>query len=127
MLPLVLLLVGMLGVIAAWSIVAYATDSRSGWMALAVAADAALLLRIGKYPAGSERVLLALLATVAAILAGYWLVAALPIAAAMGQLPFVAASHMGLDFTWTVIRLGNTPLDWLCGGVALLLATWLAR
>ena len=127
LLPLALLSVGMLGVIAAWSIIAYATDSRAGWMALVVAVDAALLLRIGKYPAGNERISLALLTTLLGILAGYWLVAALPIAEAMGQLPFVTARHMGWDFAWTVIRLGNTPLDWICGGIGLLLAAWLVR
>jgi hypothetical protein len=127
LLPLALLAIGIPGVIALWSIVAYASDSRAGWMALVVALDAALLLRIGRYPAGNERVLLALLTTLLGVLAGYWLVAALPISEAMGQLPVVAAGHMGWDFAWTVIRLGNTPLDWACAGIALLMAAWLTR
>ena len=123
----VLLIFGVPGGAAAWLIVAAITDSRAGWMALLIAVVAALVLRIGKFPGGTSRAMLAALATTAGIVTSYWLVAALPIGMAMGQLPFIAASHMGLDFVWTLTRLGSTPLDWLCSGVAILLAAWLAR
>ena len=123
----VLLIFGAPGAAATWLIVAVMTESRAGWMALLIAVVAALVLRIGKFPGGASRAMLAALATAAGIVTSYWLVAALPIGMAMGQFPFVAASHMGLDFVWTLTRLGSTPLDWLCSGVAVLLAAWLAR
>ena len=123
----VLLIFGVPGAAAAWLIVAAITDSRAGWMALLVAVVAALVLRIGKFPGGASRAMLAALATTAGIVTSYWLVAALPIGMAMGQWPFIAASNIGLDFAWTLTRLGSTPLDWLCSGIAILLAAWLAR
>jgi len=122
-----LLLLGMLGATAAWLIVAVIGNNRAGWMALLVAAAAVLLLRIGRFPSGIARASTALLATTACIVASYWLVSALPIGAGMGQWPFVAASHMGLDFVWTLTRLGNTPLDWVFAGAALMLAAWFAH
>ena len=121
-----LLLLGMLGAMAAWLIVAVIANNRAGWMALLVASAVVLLLRIGGFPSGVARASTALLATASCIVASYWLVSALPIGAGMGQWPFVAASHMGLDFAWTLTRLGNTPVDWIFAGIALLLAAWFA-
>ncbi len=95
-------------------------------MALLIAAAAAFGLRISGVPRGSSRSLLAVSATALGILASDWLIAPLPIGMAMGQLPLGAAWHTGLDFAWTLTRLGNTPLDWLYAGSAILLAGWLA-
>ena len=122
-----LLILAVSGAAAAWLIVAVMTEGRAGWMGLLVAVAMAFVLRIGQFPSGASRAVLAAFATAAGIVASDWLVAALPIGMALGQLPFVAARHMGLDFVWTLTCLGNTPLDWILGGVALLLAAWLAR
>ena len=95
-------------------------------MALLIALAAAQGLRICQVPRGAWRALLAASATALGILASDWLIAPLPIGMAMGQLPLGAAWHTGLDFAWTLTRLGNTPLDWLYAGTAILLAAWLA-
>ena len=95
-------------------------------MALLIAAAAAYGLRISGVRRGTSRALLAASTTALGIVASVWLIAPLPIGMAMGQLPLSAAWHTGLDFAWTLTRLGNTPLDWLYTGSAILLAAWLA-
>lgn len=125
--PVVLLILGASTAAAAWLIVAVVTDSRAGWMALPAGVAMGFLLRVGQFPQHTSRPVLAALATTLGIVASDWLVGALSIGAAMGQLPFVAACYMGWDFAWTLTRLGSTPLDWACSGVAILLAAWFAR
>ena len=125
--PVVLLILGASTAAAAWLIVAVVTDSRAGWMALPAGVAMGFVLRVGQFPQHTSRPVLAALATTLGIVASDWLIAALPIGAAMGQWPFVAASHMGLDFVWTLTRLGNTPLDWIFAGIALPLSAWFAR
>lgn len=122
-----LLILGVPGASLAWLIVAALNASRAGWMALVVAVATVLVLRICQFPHGTTRAALAALATGFGIVMSDWLIAALPIGAAMGQLPFVAACRMGMDFAWTLTQLGSTPLDWFCSGFAVLLAAWLGR
>jgi hypothetical protein len=127
MLARALLLLGLLIVPTLWLIAALATNSRAGWMALAVAANAVALVRMGRFPGGATRGLSALLTAATGIVASGWLISAMPIGAAMGQLPFTAARHMGADFAWTLASLGSTPMDWTWTAAALLLAGWRGR
>lgn len=122
-----LMLVCLLALLALWETVAWMTGARAGWMVLTMAAGVALALRIGGYPREPSRVALALVGSTLGIVAGLWLVAVLPIAAMMGQLPWTAASRMGPDLAWILTRLGSTPLDWSLMALAFPLAAWLAR
>lgn len=122
-----LLGIGVLAFAGVWTAVASAWGGHAGWMVLAAALNSIAWLRFSGTPTGPERMLLAFLATVFSIVLGEWLVAALPIASAMGQFPLETAGRIGLDLGWMLIRLGNTPLDWLMVLVALMLAAWFGR
>lgn len=111
----------------AWLAVAAACDSRAGWMTLLAALNSIALLRLARTHSGKPRALLALLVTAASIALGEWLLAALPIAWQMNQSPLEAARRMGPAFSWVLVQLGNTPLDWGLMVAALLLAAWLGR
>ena len=96
-------------------------------MVLVAALNAIAWLRITHTTQGAWRATIAVLMTLVSIALGEWLVASLPIARAMGQFPLETAQRMGPDFGWMLIRLGNTPLDWLTVIVALTLAAWFGR
>lgn len=51
-----LLLLGVGGFAAAWVIVGLYSDAQSSWMAILGALDVALLLRLGRWPAGRKSV-----------------------------------------------------------------------
>ena len=127
LLAIAILLLVMLGAAGAWLILAIWTDSRAGWMALVIAGVPLLAQRLDAAGSGRARAWMAGVATASCILADYWLIAAWPIGAEVGQWPLTAAHHMGLDFAWTLTRLGNTPLDWLYAGAAPILAVLVAR
>src|SRR3546814_3721523 len=50
-----LLLLGCLGIAAAWVLLALAIDSQAGWMAVVAALDAVLMLRLGRMRPGWPR------------------------------------------------------------------------
>jgi len=108
----------------AWLGVSARSGGRAGWMALAATAIAVGLLRVTGMPPGASRARVALLSTAAYLAAGEWLVACLPIGAAMGESPIEAARRVGLDFGWLLIELGNRPLDWFWFALAVA-AAWL--
>jgi len=110
-----------------WLAFASTFDGRGAWMVLIAAPNAVVWLRITHTRQGASRALVAVLMALASIALGEWLVAALPIARAMGEFPLETAHRMGPDFGWMLIRLGNTPLDWLTVIVALVLAAWFGR
>jgi hypothetical protein len=122
-----LLALGVLAFDGAWLDLATTLDSRAAWMALIAALNAVAWLQITHTRHGALRALAAVLMTLVSIALGEWLVAALPIAQAMGQFPLETAHKMGPDFGWMLILLGNTPLDWLTVFVALMLAAWFGR
>jgi hypothetical protein len=122
-----LLALGACAFACAWMVVAARSGDRAGWMVLVAALNAVAWLRLARTRAGTPRSLAAVLATSASIALGEWLVASLPIAQAMGQSLPDAAGRIGPDFGWMLIRLGNTPLDWLAIVVALMLAGWFGR
>ena len=96
-------------------------------MALLAALEAAWMLRLGGMPAGWPRSLLAVLATVAMIVAVQWLVASAHIGAQMGLAPWQAAPKMGANYVWTLTQLANTWRDLAWLALAPLLALWAAR
>lgn len=122
-----LLVLGAIVLSGAWLVAATLCASHAGWMALGAALSAIVLLRLAHVPSSGSRVLLAMLATATAIVLANWLVVALPIGQAMGLLPLEAARRIGPNFGWMLIKLGNTPLDWLWMVVALALAAWFGR
>ena len=58
-----LLLLGSITLAIAWLMVALATGSQAGWMAIAAAAEAAWMLRLGTLAGGRTRIAVAMLAT----------------------------------------------------------------
>ena len=122
-----LLALGVFVFMGAWVGVAVLSNGHAGWMVLLAALDAGVFLRMARMRPGRMRARLALLATIASIALGNWLVAALPIARAMGLFPLETAQRIGPDFGWMLIRLGNTPVDWLWMVAALVLAMWFGR
>lgn len=97
-----------------------------GWMALVAALDAAVLLRLAGFPAGSARARIALLATALAILAGGYVVAAVCIGVGFGTLPHEAIWRIGPELAglWWRLNIGTwdalalllaLPLAWRMG------------
>ncbi len=123
----VMLVPGFFVFAGAWLAVAAACNSRVGWMALLAALNSIVLLRLARTRSGATRALLAVLVTGVSIALGEWLLAGLPISRQMDQSPLEAARRMGADFSWLLIQLGNTPLDWGLVVVALALAARYGR
>ena len=122
-----LLALGTCAAIGAWLVAAAVSDSRADWLAPLVAIDVAALLRFARVAPGPTRAMLAVAITTAALVIANWLVISLPMAEGMGMFPLDVASRTGPDFGWMLIRLGNTPMDWLWMAMALALAAWLGR
>ena len=122
-----LLLLGSVTLVVAWLLVALATGSQAGWMAVAAAAEAAWMLRLGSLPSSKARIALAMLATVLIALAANWGIAAAHIGGPMGLAPWESALRMGPHLAWTLIGLANGTAEilWLLAGLAV--ARWLAR
>ena len=122
-----LLLLGSVTLVVAWLLVALATGSQAGWMAVAAAAEAAWMLRLGSLPSSKARIALAMLATVLIALAANWGIAATHIGGSMGLAPWESALRMGPHLAWTLIGLANGTAEilWLLAGLAV--AWWLAR
>ncbi|HBN54107.1 MAG TPA: hypothetical protein DD456_08805 [Stenotrophomonas sp.] len=122
-----LLLLGSVTLAIAWLMVALATGSQAGWMAVAAAAEAAWMLRLGTLPGGKARIGVAMLATVLIALAANWGIAAAYIGGPMGLAPWESALRLGPHLAWTLIGLANGTAEilWLLAG--LVVAWWLAR
>ncbi len=122
-----LLLLGSVTLAIAWLMVALATGSQAGWMAIAAAAEAAWMLRLGTLPGGRPRIAVAMLATLLIALAANWGIAAAYIGGPMGLAPWESALRLGPHLAWTLIGLANgiAEILWLLAG--LVAAWWLAR
>ncbi len=122
-----LLLLGSVTLAIAWLMVALATGSQAGWMAIAAAAEAAWMLRLGTLPGGRPRIAVAMLATLLIALAANWGIAAAYIGGPMGLAPWESALRLGPHLAWTLIGLANGTAEilWLLAG--LVAAWWLAR
>ena len=112
-------LLATLGCAAAWILVALGTGRQSSWMALVAAADAAVLLRIARVPAGPRRAAAAVAATLATIVLANWGIAAGEVGRSVGMLPWDAAARLGPHYAWTLALLANGAAErlWLAAGV----------
>jgi len=108
---LLLLLVGSLGFAAIWILAARLLESQAAWLAPLGAVDAALMLRLGRMPAGWPRIAWCLLATAVVITLANWGIAATEIGRSMGLLPWESALRLGSSYAWELIRLANGPVE----------------
>src|SRR5690606_32204605 len=105
------LLLGSLGVAAAWILVGMALGSQSSWMALVAALDAALIVRLVRLRPGAARALLGLASTALAVAAANWGLVAAWLGAYMGLLPWESLLKLARAFAWLLVRLSNGPGD----------------
>jgi hypothetical protein len=122
-----LLLLASAGIAAAWTLLALVTGRQCSWMALAAAADAAILLRLLRVRPGAVRATAALAATVLGIALANWWIAASQVGRNLGLLPWDSSLRIGPDYAWTLATLANHPADLAWIVVALLFALLAAR
>jgi len=113
------LLLASLGVAAAWVLLAMAIDRQSSWMALVVAADAALVVRLTRMRPGALRAGVGVLATLLAVAAANWALVAAWLGRYMGLLPWESMLKLGPEFGWQLVRQANGVADlaWLAAGL----------
>jgi hypothetical protein len=119
---LLALAIGMLAMTAAWLALAMFLKSPSGWMALLVALDMVLMLRLGAAPAGPARAWLAVGATALVTAASYWLVAAAHMGRLLGLSPLESAQRLGPVLAGELTRHAISSWDLVWAALALLLA-----
>ena len=122
-----LLLLGIGGFAAVWVIVGLYSNAQSSWMAVLGALDVALLLRLGRWPAGASRAALGVAATAATILAANWGITSGQLGAVLGLPPWDSAMKLGLNHAWTLAQLANDVGDVLWLGVGLVVAALASR
>ena len=122
-----LLLLGVGGFAAAWVIVGLYSDLQSSWMAVLAALDVALLLRLGRWPAGPRRAALGVVATAATILVANWGITSGQLGAVLGLQPWDSALKLGLHHAWTLAQLANGVGDAIWLAVALVVAALASR
>ncbi len=125
--PLLLVLLGVFGMSAIWTLIALMFDRQCAWIAAIAAADLALLLRLGHAAPGMPRALAAVAATTATILIANWTIAATQMGGPMG-LPLIdSVQRLGTDHAQTLLGLANQPSEWAWYAAAAILALWLGR
>ena len=124
--PALALLVGIAGMTVAWVAAAVLSGRACSALALVAAIDMAVLLRLTHAPAGPGRLTLAVLATLASMLATHWMIAATQMGAVMGLPPFASALRMGPALALQLVQLSLDRYDWIVLGSALPLAAILA-
>ena len=109
--------------VALWSAAALWFGEPAVWMAVVVAADAALLLQVLRIPAGRARCVMALVFLVACTAASLWVVVAGVIGPAFGLLPWESALRLGPVLFEAIATpwLGLANLAWFAAAVALTL------
>ncbi len=109
------------GVAAIWAGVGTILRGPVAWMALLVALDAALLLRLAGMPAGRERAAFGVAIVAATIIAGGYLYAAAQVGLVLGLRPSESVLRMSPGLAWLYLRANVGALDalWLAAGVAL--------
>jgi len=117
----------MLAMTAAWLALAMFLNSPSGWMAVVVALDMVLMLRLGAAPPGPSRAWLAVGATATVTMASYWLVAAAQMGRMLGLSPLDSAQRLGPVLAGELTRHATTGWDAAWTILALLLAWRLGR
>ncbi len=122
-----LLLLGTAGFAAVWVIVGLYSNAQSSWMAILGALDVALLLRLGRWPAGPGRAILGVAATATTILVANWGITSGHLGAVLGLAPWESATKLGMHHAWTLAQLANGVGDALWLGVALVVAALATR
>lgn len=118
---------GIGGMAALWVLTSLFLQRLSAWMALMVAADIALLLRIARTSPGRGRALLCVAATAATIAVANWGIAGTRTGRAFGYGPLDGIQSLGLDLAWTLALLGHHGPELALYALALALAWWLGR
>jgi len=121
------LLLGSLGVAAAWILVAMALDTQGSWMALVAALDAALIVRLVRLRPGLARAVLGLLSTALAVAVANWGLVAAWLGAYMGLLPWESMLRLGNGLAWLMVRQANGPADLAWIAAALVAAALASR
>jgi hypothetical protein len=124
---LFLLLLGSTGIAAAWTLFALAAGGQASWIAVVAAFDAALLLRIGRMRGGWARAAAAVAGTALCIALANWAIVATQVGRSIGVPPWDSLLRLGPDFTLTLARLANGPVDLAWWGAALVVAAVAAR
>jgi hypothetical protein len=122
---LTLLACGLLSLL--WSVIALQTGRQCSWMALALAADAVICLRLVGVAPGPGRGLLALLGTALGIALANWNIVSLHMASIFGLGPLEAAGKLGFHHAMTLLGLATGPLDYALVLIALVGAFWAGR
>ena len=118
---------GMLGADAVWVLLAVASGRPCSWMAMLVAVDVALLLRVAGAPPGVPRVAVAVLATALAVALAQWLIVATQLGIVLGLQPLDSALRLGPALARQLMHLSldRGDLAWLLASLPL--AALLAR
>ncbi len=125
--PALLLLLGIFGMSAIWTLLALIVDLQCAWVAVIAAADLALLLRLAHAAPGLLRAFSALGATAATILISNWTIAATQMGGPMGLQLVDSVQRLGTDHAQTLLLLANQPAEWAWYAVAAIVALWLGR
>lgn len=122
-----LLLLGSAGVAAGWALWSLAVERQSAWIALLAALDAAVLLRLGRASPGLLRALLAVAATVLAIVLANWWIAGGEMGRQLGMQPWQSIPRLGWHHFLTLVDLANRGTEYLWYAAAAVLAAVAGR
>ena len=122
-----LLLLGIAGFAGLWITFAFYTERQHTWMAVLGALDMALMLRLGGWPRGPGRALVAATATAIVILLANWGITAAHLGRELGMQPWASAMKLGSHHAWTLAQLVNGFGDLLWIVIALLAAAVASR
>lgn len=125
--PLLLAVLGILGMSAIWTLLALVVDRQCAWIAALTAADIALLLRLGRASPGLQRAATTVVATVATILIANWVIAAAQIGGPMGLGLIDSVQRLGSHHAQTLLGLANQPAELAWYAIAVVIALWLGR
>lgn len=127
LLALFLLLLGSVGIAAAWVLSARAGAGQMSWIAVLAALDASLMLRLGAMRPGWPRAAAAVVGTMLAIGLANWGIVASQMGAPMGLLPWESLFRLGPGFVWLLTKLVNGPVDFAWWAAALVVAAVASR
>jgi len=115
----ILFVLALVTALFAWVVIALQSGRPSGWMAVVVAAELALMLHLGTLGRGWTRRLLVAGGTLITAGLAVWLIAAGQIGGMMGLGILESGMKLGPYLGWTLIAMGNGPaeLAWLALGL----------
>lgn len=114
-----LLTLGTTGFAALWVLLALYTREQLSWMAVVGALDVAWMLRLGRWPRGTGRVLAGLVGTAVIVALANWWIIASHLSAVLGLTPWESASKLGWNHAWTLAQIANGIGDvaWIAAGL----------